>query len=131
MVVGAEMRPFLFEANMAQDFAKQFYRSRAWQKCRAGYIASANRLCQRCLKAGRIESGKIVHHKVLLTQENINDSIIALGWDNLELLCQDCHNQEHHGNDEAATREDVMFDINGNLICKRLLTPPIKKLNVL
>ena len=81
---------------MAQDFAKAFYRSQAWTSCRDSYIAKRHGLCERCLSRGLIRAGKIVHHKVYLTPENISIPGIALSHDNLELLCQDCHNAEHN-----------------------------------
>lgn len=36
-----------------------------------------------------------MHHKKHLTPKNINDPEITLNWDNLELLCLDCHQKEH------------------------------------
>lgn len=39
--------------------------------------------------------GDQVHHKKHLTPKNINDPEITLNWDNLELLCLDCHRKEH------------------------------------
>lgn len=46
-----------------------------------------------------IKPGVIVHHKIHLTPENIYDRNIALSWDNLELLCRDCHDKEHEVTD--------------------------------
>lgn len=48
-------------------------------------------MCERCHSA----LGFIVHHKKYITPENINDPNITLSWDNLEYICQDCHNIEH------------------------------------
>ena len=78
-----------------KDYAKAFYKSTAWQKCRASYIQSVGGLCERCLAKGLIVPGYIVHHKCHLTAWNIQDPSITLNWDNLEYLCQDCHNKEH------------------------------------
>jgi len=39
--------------------------------------------------------GEIVHHKIHLTPENIHDPKIALNFDNLQLLCRDCHGKIH------------------------------------
>lgn len=36
-----------------------------------------------------------MHHKVRLTPANINNPNVALNWNNLELLCEDCHKDEH------------------------------------
>ena len=47
------------------------------------------------MKKGLIVPGDEVHHKIRLTPENITDPSIALNWDNLELLCKACHQEEH------------------------------------
>ena len=73
---------------MARDFAKAFYRSAAWVACRDSYIAKRRGLCERCLSRGLFRAGKIVHHKIYLTPENIVIPGIALNHANLELLCQ-------------------------------------------
>lgn len=39
--------------------------------------------------------GYMVHHKVYIDANNIWDTNITLSFDNLELLCFDCHNKEH------------------------------------
>lgn len=96
-------------------WAKKFYHSKAWQDCRDGYIQSVHGLCERCLSKEVIKPGKIVHHKELLTPQNINNPNIALNWNKLEYVCQDCHNREHMSK-HSATREDVMFNENGDLI---------------
>ena len=80
---------------MAADWAQQFYSSTHWKKCREGFIAYKRGLCERCLAKGIIKAGRDVHHKVHLTPQNVTDPSIALSWDNLELLCSDCHAQEH------------------------------------
>ena len=73
----------------------QFYSTRAWRKCRAAFITDRGGLCERCLAKGLIVPGYEAHHKIKLTHESINDPNVALNWDNLELLCKDCHMQEH------------------------------------
>lgn len=80
---------------MARDFARTFYRSPAWQKCRDGYFKKAGGLCERCLTKGIVRPGEIVHHKIHLTPQNIDNPDITLNWDNLELVCRDCHAEEH------------------------------------
>lgn len=76
---------------------KQFYKTKAWQHCRDAYARSKGGLCERCLKQGVLSAGVIVHHKVYLSDENFNDPSIALDWNNLELLCRNCHGAEHSG----------------------------------
>lgn len=94
---------------MAQDFARAFYHSAAWLKCRDGYIRSVHGLCERCGAAGLI-----VHHRELLTPANINDPYVTLDWGKLELLCLDCHNQEH--GEAGSVAEGLRFDEDGNLV---------------
>lgn len=78
-----------------QEYAKQFYKSQAWRRCRDAYAKSQGGLCERCREKGLIVAGHDVHHKIHLTPDNIHDPDIALNWDNLELLCRSCHEQEH------------------------------------
>lgn len=82
---------------MAKDFAKTFYKSAAWIACRESYIAERRGLCERCMARGIISAGRIVHHKIWLTPDNIQDPTVALNHKNLELVCQRCHNAEHNG----------------------------------
>ena len=58
-------------------------------------MKSVGGLCERCLKRGLYVSGVIVHHKVHLTPENISDPNVSCAFGNLELLCRDCHAEEH------------------------------------
>lgn len=81
--------------SMAKEYAKAFYKSKAWENCRAGYIKYVGGLCERCLKNGSYNAGVIVHHKIHLNPDNITNPEIALDYNNLELLCMDCHNKEH------------------------------------
>lgn len=106
--------------DMAKEYAKGFYNSSAWIKCREGYIKSTHDgLCERCKTKNRIKPGKIVHHIKEITPLNINDTGITLNWDNLEYVCQDCHNLEHHGaEDRTTTEEGLMFDGAGRLVIK-------------
>lgn len=96
---------------MAKDYAKSFYNSSTWRRTAAAYKASKYGVCERC---GR-PHGRIVHHKVHITPENINDVDVVLNWDNLELLCIDCHNREHFEKN-LSTREGLKFDELGYLI---------------
>lgn len=100
---------------MAKEYAKSFYNSKRWVDCRYGYVQSVGGLCERCLTNDRYKPGKIVHHKEYITPSNINDTYITLSWSNLEYLCQDCHNREHHGGDYTI-RDDIEFDGEGNVV---------------
>ena len=94
---------------MAQDYANVFYKSQAWQKTRAAYMASQHYVCERCGGVARI-----VHHRTYITAQNIGDVHITLDWANLEALCMDCHNAEHLGG--AVCAEGLRFDSSGNLV---------------
>ena len=91
-----------------KQWAKEFYHSRAWEETRYAYLVSQYFLCERCG-----EPAKVVHHKCYLTKRNINNMDIALNWDNLEALCQDCHNKEHH---KGQQKQRYMFDADGNIV---------------
>ena len=78
-----------------KPYAEEFYKSKAWKQCREAYAQSKGWLCERCMKEGRVTTGEIVHHKIHLTPENINDPSVSLNWDNLELVCRLCHAAEH------------------------------------
>ena len=89
-----------------------------WLKTRESYISSVNGLCERCLAKDRYTPGHIVHHKEWLTPSNINDPMVTLNHENLEYLCQDCHNREHH-EQNGVTVYGLAFDSNGNLVEKK------------
>lgn len=80
---------------VAKDFSKAFYNSPAWIGCREVYKKSVGGLCERCKAKGIIRAGDIVHHKIYLTPENINNTDISLNFENLELLCREHHEEEH------------------------------------
>lgn len=80
---------------MHNQFASAFYRSSRWNRCRTAYRESRGGLCERCLARGLIVPGVDVHHRIRLTPENLDNPDITLNWDNLELLCEECHQQEH------------------------------------
>jgi 5-methylcytosine-specific restriction protein A len=98
---------------MAREFAGNFYHTTKWKKCRESYIKSVFGLCERCGA-----SGNTVHHKIHLNADNINDSSITLGHENLELLCRKCHGMEHQFS--PATQQELIFDDNGDLIKRRM-----------
>ena len=101
----------LFRAGdgMAKDWAIDFYNSKAWEDCRLAFLQSKFFICERCGGAATI-----AHHKTYLTPANINNPDITLNWENLEALCQDCHNKEHHSS--PGTADGLRFDEDGNLV---------------
>ena len=88
---------------MRSQEVEKFYTTWTWRRCRAAFAESRGNLCERCLSRGIIEPGSKdrpleVHHKTALTADNIRDPNVALNWDNLELLCKTCHDQERERN---------------------------------
>ena len=95
---------------MAREFAKQFYKSAAWQQARTQALIRDHGLCQ---TPGCFAPAQEVHHIIELTPENISDPSIALCLDNLQSLCRECH-QNKHKKQEAEPR--YIFDSKGNVI---------------
>ena len=91
----AEGRGKLLRLMIMKPWATSFYESKQWQDCRNSYAASVGNLCERCQKKGLVKPGEIVHHKTELTPANIKDPMIALNWNNLELVCRECHLELH------------------------------------
>ena len=80
---------------MSQLSDTRFYNSKAWKDTREAYKKSVGGLCERCMSHGLVTPAEIVHHKIPLTNKNIRDKSLALGWDNLEALCRKCHAEVH------------------------------------
>lgn len=108
---------------MAKEFAKKFYRSKAWQSCRNMYFQSQHGICELCGAPG-----EEVHHKKALTPNNITDLEIALGGDNLQLLCKTCHSAIHEKSYQMYRKRHrtntglangLCFDEDGNVVQKK------------
>ena len=91
---------------------KAFYHSQAWKNIRRNYKQSVGGLCERCLAKGMIVPAEIVHHKIPLTADNMNDLNISLSWKNLQALCRQCHAEVH--DDMYAERTGRRYKINNN-----------------
>ena len=104
---------------MPKPYAKKFYNSKEWLKCRESYIKTVFGLCERCGSGGHI-----VHHKMYLSESNINNPAITLNHNFLEYLCQDCHNKEHYDRDKLkpkinrtkSLRDGFKFNDAGELV---------------
>jgi 5-methylcytosine-specific restriction endonuclease McrA len=101
---------------VARDFSRAFYRSKAWEKTRNAYIKSVQYQCERCRRLGFCSPAEIVHHKVHLTPDNINDPYVTLSFDNLEALCRKCHAAEHPEIYGSGSPCRVEFDVNGDVV---------------
>lgn len=100
---------------MAREFAKAFYRSKAWKNVRQYVFTRDKGLCQDCLKNGIYTAGKEVHHITWLTPDNINNPSITLNENNLILLCKDCHHNRHDRY-KPKIREGLVFNEYGELV---------------
>ena len=100
---------------MAKEFAKTFYNSKRWKGCRLAYIAHRKAIdggmCETCHEV----PGYIVHHKIELTPENINDPDIALGFDNLKYDCHVCHQKENMKDGPVDGLVEYTFTDDGEL----------------
>lgn len=67
------------------DDIKQWYRRKKWNDVKKVVIERDGGRCQECKKM--ITGRFIIHHKIPANKENFYD------LDNLELVCQDCHNR--------------------------------------
>ena len=105
---------------MAREFAKSFYDSPAWKRVRKSFIAlrmgTDGGMCQEC----HDRPGEIVHHRVWLTPDNINDSAVTLSYSNLEYVCHSCHDKIH-GNLSEISDKLVQYDFtpDGQLVVRK------------
>jgi len=97
-----------------KEYSEWFYKSLAWKNNRAAFLKAKFYMCERC--QNRNGAGRIAHHKIYITPDNIHDENITMNWDNLECLCQTCHNKEHHREEQKTTREGLAFDERGQLV---------------
>lgn len=106
---------------MAREFAKAFYNSKQWKECRRAYIAQRmaadGGMCETCHEV----PGYIVHHKIELSPENINDPEITLNFSNLKYDCHVCHQKENKGEMEGVHFVQYGFTEEGE-VC---VLPPV------
>lgn len=97
----------------------KFYKSYKWKQVRAAYFKKAKGLCEICLSKGIIKQGEIVHHKIEMDSETINDPKLALGFDNLQLVCRDCHAEIHDMKKKySGTSKRYKVDELGHVVLK-------------
>ena len=112
---------------MSYGARRYFYNSKLWKQVRQSVWIKQNLLCSICgkpvyvdgiseyLPKGQRRTG-IVHHKIWLDNNNINDDNITINEDNLIGVCKECHEEIHHAN--MSCRKDLKFDEEGNIIPK-------------
>ena len=112
---------------MSYGVRKSFYNSKAWKQVKNNIWIKQHLLCNRCHKPVYVNGLSdylpkekrrtvIVHHKIYLDNENVYDDAIALNENNLEGICKECHELEHH--QDQVTRSEYTFDEQGNLILR-------------
>ena len=99
---------------MARDFAGNFYKTQQWKKVRDLYFKKTGGLCEICWQNGVVKPGEIVHHKIHLDENNINNPDIALNMNNLQLVCRDCHAMVHKNGGDRRYR----IEKDGSIILK-------------
>ena len=80
------------------DKLKKFYSSKDWRNLSYKLKIETQGKCNRCdFQAITKEDYKklIGHHKIELTENNVEDVSISLNPNNIEVVCLDCHNKEH------------------------------------
>ena len=105
---------------MAKEWAKAFYNSKKWIRCRNSYIGFRISIdggtCEECKR----QQGYIVHHTITLTAENITDPDVALNHDNMKYVCKDCHDRyDGHGIGNKKLKPLCAFDEHGQPISLR------------
>lgn len=70
----------------------RFYASGMWRRKQAQILKEKHWECERCKKKGKVKRADTVHHiKYLRDRPDL-----ALEDENLEVLCKECHYDEHH-----------------------------------
>jgi len=129
---------------MAREFARGFYRSKAWQGVRA-YIMKRDGYVCRCpscevnrqVNADYAIGADEVHHIIHLTPKNIGDPRVTLDEKNLIAVSRDCHFAIHEESKRAGRAaadarkakedcaEEYYFDDDGVLraVCGKISPP--------
>ena len=94
-----------------KSYAEQFYKSKRWQKCRNEFMGYKHYTCEICGGCATI-----AHHKIHINPVNINNPDITLNWNNLQALCQTCHNKIHGKGKSKIIDNGFKFDGNGNIV---------------
>lgn len=92
-----------------------FYQSKAW--CKLLYVLRTERvnadgeiICEHCGKPITLKYDCIGHHKIHLTEQNVNDASVSLNPDNIALVHHACHNKIH---DKFGWKERQVFVVYG------------------
>lgn len=89
------------------------YHTKRWQRLRK-LKKIVSPYCEECEKQGRISPVYIVHHKEWINENNYNNDDVFYNLDNLESVCQECHNKIHF-----RAEEEYYFTENGDILPKQ------------
>lgn len=84
------MNPKLLEYIRTDNLMK-FYKSREWRELRLKVLKRDNHECQMCKRKGKYRKADCVHH----IKEVKDFPMLALSFNNLMCLCNQCHNEVH------------------------------------
>lgn len=80
---------------------QKMYRLPQWRKLSKAFLM-LHPLCSECLKRGLVTPAIHVHH--IVSFMTVNDELkrkeLLLDPNNLQALCQDCHNDKHNRKDK-------------------------------
>lgn len=100
---------------MSADSLSAFYTGREWRRLLAvlrneRVDADGQIICAYCGKPIVKQYDCIGHHKIELTEENVNDAAVALNPENIDLVHHRCHNYIH---DKLGYRQRQVFVVYG------------------
>ena len=73
----------------------EFYTSREWSEFRRRVILERGQVCEHCGQPILSPYDLILHHKIFLTEENVNDYEISLNPLHIQIVHHRCHNEIH------------------------------------
>jgi 5-methylcytosine-specific restriction enzyme A len=75
---------------------QEIYQDKRWKQLRNAKM-KANPLCERCESVDDVVPMQEVHHKIPFNTGKTRDEVeaLAFSWDNLESLCESCHEERH------------------------------------
>ena len=77
---------------IAKGDTSPFYNTKEWGELRERKRKAEHNECERCRARGKHKRGVVIHHKKYLRRY----PQLALDYNNLECLCDECHYEEHH-----------------------------------
>ncbi len=104
---------------MSTGKQSEFYNTPAWKNCREAYLRSRSGLCERCAEKGIFKPAEIVHHKIHISPENIQDPNVLLDWKNLQCVCRECHAELHEDYYQSRSKKRYKVDSFGRVTVKQ------------